>query len=107
MYFFSFQYNIFFSHEDIKSLINSHHNLNRVDVSKLLIKNGYVNTVKEAFDNYLNSSYKKIYSTRRGKSYSECIELINNANGIAVLAHPKSLKLSNKEFLILLKDMIL
>ena len=32
--------------------------------------------------------------------------LINNSGGIAVLAHPKSLELSEKEFLIVLKDLI-
>ncbi len=38
--------------------------------------------------------------------YEECLRLIKNSGGIAVLAHPKSLELSEKDFLILLKDMI-
>lgn len=99
-------YNIMFSHEDLKELLNANHNLGRIDVAKLLIKNGYVKTVDEAFTKYMNSSYEKIFHLKKGKLYPECIELIKNANGIPVLAHPKSLKKSNEELISLLEDMI-
>lgn len=36
----------------------------------------------------------------------EYLRVIKNSSGIAVHAHPKSLELSEKDFLILLKDMI-
>ena len=99
-------YNIRFTHEELKQLLNSNHNLGRIDIAKLLINNGYVSTVKDAFDKYLIEAYKKTYSTRTGKSYSECIELIKNAGGLAILAHPKSLELSDHDLVNLIKDMI-
>lgn len=99
-------YNIFFTYEELKQLINANHNLGRPDIARLLIKKGYVKTVQKAFDKYLIDAYNKIGGRKKGIPYSECIELILKSNGIPVLAHPKTLKLNDKELLYLLKDMI-
>lgn len=99
-------YNIFFTYEELKELVNANHNLGRPDIARLLIKKGYVKTVQEAFDKYLINAHNKIKGRRKGIPYSECIDLILKSNGIPVLAHPKTLKLSYKELLYLLKDMI-
>ena len=99
-------YGIRFSYEDIKDLINSNHNLGRPDLAKLCIKYGYASSVKEAFDKYLSPAYEITRQSNNGISYPECLNLISNSNGISVLAHPKSLELEKKEFLILLKDLI-
>lgn len=99
-------YVIRFGYEDIKELINSDHNLGRPDLAKLCVKYGYASTVKEAFDKYLIDAFNKTRGVRRKMQYEECLRLIKNSGGIAVLAHPKSLELSEKDFLILLKDMI-
>lgn len=99
-------YGIRFNYEDIKEMINAHHNLNRVDLAKLCIKYGYADTVQDAFDKYLIAARDKIRQTITGLQYQDCIELILNSGGIPVLAHPKSLELSKKELLILLKDMV-
>ena len=99
-------YGIRFTYKDIKDLVNANHNLGRPDIAKLLIKYNYVKTIEEAFDKYLNDSYSKVRCSNKGLNYKECIDLINNSGGISVLAHPKTLKLNEKEFLILLKDMI-
>jgi len=99
-------YNIFFTYQELKELINANHNLGRPDIAKLLIKKGYVKTVQEAFDKYLIDAYTKIGGRKKGIPYSECIELILKSNGIPVLAHPKTLLLDDKELLLLLKDMI-
>lgn len=99
-------YEIRFGYEDIKELINSDHNLGRPDLAKLCVKYGYASTVKEAFDKYLIDAFNKTRGVRRKMQYEECLRLIKNSGGIAVLAHPKSLELSEKNFLILLKDMI-
>jgi len=99
-------YNIKFCYEDIHQLINANHNIGRPDIAKLLIKYGYAGTVAEAFDKYLIEARKKVLSTYKGLIYEECIDLIKRSNGLSVLAHPKSLELSEKEFLILLRDMI-
>ena len=99
-------YNITFSYEDIKSLINVNHNLGRVDVAHLLMKNGLVQNIPEAFEKYLVSAYEKVRTINKGLTYEECINLILGSGGIPVLAHPKTLKLNEKEFLTLLKDML-
>lgn len=99
-------YGIRFGYEDIKELINSDHNLGRPDLAKLCVKYRYASTVKEAFDKYLIDAFNKTRGVRRKMQYEECLRLIKNSGGIAVLAHPKSLELSEKNFLILLKDMI-
>lgn len=99
-------YGIVFTYEDIKALVNSNHNLGRPDLAKLCIKYGYASSVQDAFDKYLIEAHSKTRSTSKGIQYEECIELILKSNGIPILAHPKSLELSEKEFLILLKEMI-
>ena len=99
-------YGIRFSYEDIKELVNANHNLGRLDLAKLCVKYGYATTSQDAFDKYLIDAYNKTRQTSKGLQYQECLELIKNSGGIPVLAHPKSLELSEKEFLILLKEMI-
>ena len=99
-------YGIRFGYEDIKALINANHNLGRPDLAILCVKNGYAKTTQEAFDNYLNESYQKIRGKNKVLVYKECIELIKNSGGIPVLAHPKSLELSNDELVLLIEDMI-
>lgn len=99
-------YGIKFSYEDIKELVNANHNLGRPDLAKLCVKYGYATTSQDAFDKYLIDAYNKTRQTSKGLQYQECLELITNSGGIPVLAHPKSLELSEKEFLILLKEMI-
>lgn len=99
-------YGISFSYDEIKELIDSNKNLGRPDIAKLCWKNGYVNSVQDAFDKYLIDAYKKTRKNNKGILYKECIELILESGGIPVLAHPKTLKLDDKELLCLLKDMI-
>lgn len=99
-------YGIRFNYEDIKKLVNANHNLGRPDLAKLCVKYGYATTIQDAFDKYLIDAHNKTRQTSKGLEYKECLELITNSGGIPVLAHPKSLELSEKEFLILLKEMI-
>ena len=99
-------YGIIFRYDDIKELVNSNHNLGRPDLAKLCVKYGYATSIQDAFDKYLIDAHNKTRSTGKGLPYEECIELILKSKGIPVLAHPKSLELSEKEFLILLKEMI-
>ena len=99
-------YNIIFSDEDIYNLVNANHNIGRPDLAKLCIKYGYVNTVKEAFDRYLVDAYNKTRKVRKGIDIEECLNLIKDSGGIPVLAHPKTLELTDKELLILIKNMM-
>lgn len=99
-------YGIRFNYDDLIEMFNANHNLGRPDLAKLCIKYGLANSVQDAFDKYLIDAYNKIRGRSKGLPYSECIELINKSGGIAVLAHPKSLELNEKEFLIMIRSMI-
>lgn len=99
-------YGIYFGYDDIKELVNATHNLGRVDLAKLCVKYKYATAIQEAFDKYLIDAHNKIKMANKGLTYEECIELIIKSGGIPVLAHPKSLEISKKDFLILLKEMI-
>ena len=98
-------YKIIFSHEDIKELINSNHNLGRPDLAKLCVKYGYAQSVPDAFEKYLIDAYNKTLTVNKRLSYEECIKLITGANGIPVLAHPKTLGLSKDELTTLIEQM--
>lgn len=99
-------YDIVFCYEDIRKLINTNHNLGRIDIAKLCVMYGYASNIKDTFNKYLISAHNKTRDMNKKMNYQECLELIRNSGGIPVLAHPKSLNLPEKEFLILLKDMI-
>lgn len=63
--------------------------------AKLFIKKGYIKEVEEIFTNYFKKSpFKEI--KRMSYKPKEVIEIIKNANGIAILAHPHSLKLDDE-----------
>ncbi len=99
-------YHLEITYEDILEVLTREHNIGRPDIARILVKRGYAKTGKEAFQKYLVDVFNKTRPYRKGLSYEECLEAINKSGGVAVLAHPKSLELSEKEFLILLRDMI-
>lgn len=98
--------NIRFNSDDIKELFSAKRNIGRPDVAALCVKYGYAKSYNDAFKKYLIDAYDKVRPYKKSFSYQEIIEIILNANGIPVLAHPNSLELNEKEFLLLLKKMI-
>lgn len=64
--------------------------------ARVLLEKRYVTEIEEAFDKFFN---KEPLNTIKRFAYSpkEIINLIKSAGGIAVLAHPQSLKLDNEE----------
>ena len=88
-------YNIEFPKEEIDKILNREGNIGRPLLALLLIKYGYINSVPEAFDEYLND--KKVRHHKMWITKEECIKLILDAGGIPVLAHPFTLKLSNDD----------
>lgn len=99
-------HNIKLDEEDIENIFKKETNVGRPDVAKLLIKEGYVKTVQEAFDKYLVEAFVKTRKNNLGYGYDTILKLIKDANGIPILAHPNSLELNNEEFEELLQDMI-
>ena len=96
-------FNIKFSQEELDKIISKPGNVGRPELGKLLIKYGYAADQDEAFDNYLNPVMDKCRHLKVGYSKEECIEMILEASGIPVLAHPISLKLTEEELIKELK----
>lgn len=88
-------FNIVLPKEDIEKLLNRKGNIGRPNLALILVKYNYCQTVAEAFDKYLKDD--KVRLIKKYITKEECISLIENAGGIAVLAHPWSLKLTNEE----------
>lgn len=59
----------------------------RPHFAQLMVEKGYVSTLQQAFDEYLDESAKG-YVYRREPQFAEGVERIRNAGGIASLAHP-------------------
>lgn len=96
-------FNIKFSQADINEITSRLGSVGRPELGKLLIKYGYAKDMDEAFDNYLNPVMEACRHLKAGYSKEECIEIILKAGGIPVLAHPYSLKLTEKELIKELK----
>lgn len=91
-------YQIKFIEEDVDKLINSFGNKGRPDLAKLLVKYGYCKDIEDAFQKYLIPAYEKARKIKKGISLEEGVELIHNAGGVAIIAHPSSLEYTEEEF---------
>lgn len=81
------EFNISFSYETIKELINSEYSLSKYDIAKLCVKYKYASSINEALNKYLVNTNKFIEKL----NFEECLEIISKCGGIAVLANPKYL----------------
>lgn len=61
--------------------------ITRGHFSRLLIEKGYAKDRADSFDRFLNSK-SKYFVEREYIDFKETIDLIHNASGIAILAHP-------------------
>jgi predicted metal-dependent phosphoesterase TrpH len=59
----------------------------RPHVAQVMVRRGYVGTVREAFDRFLAAG-KPAYVPHRTLSAREACEIIRRAGGLAVVAHP-------------------
>jgi predicted metal-dependent phosphoesterase TrpH len=64
----------------------------RPHFARVLINKGYVQTMQQAFDEYLAKG-AKAYVERDRLTSTEAIALIHQAGGVAILAHPNNCKL--------------
>lgn len=69
--------------------------IGRPHFARVLLEKKYVKSMQEAFDKYLGKG-KPGYVDKRTLSSREAIQLIEASGGIAVLAHPKMLKLDDQ-----------
>src|SRR5260370_1148343 len=63
----------------------------RPHFARIMIEKGYVETVQQAFDDYLAESAPG-YVDRHEPQFADAVERIRNAGGIASVAHPVRLK---------------
>jgi len=63
----------------------------RPHFAQLLLEKGYVSSMQQAFDDYLDESAKG-YVTRREPQFAEAVQHIRDAGGIGSLAHPIRLR---------------
>lgn len=97
-------YNIELPQEEIDKILKREGNIGRPLLALLLIQYGYCESVAEAFDKYLGD--EKVRKDKMWITKEECISMINEAGGIAVLAHPFTLKLTDEELKEELKELI-
>ncbi len=76
----------------------------RPHFARVLLRKGIVGSMQEAFDIYLGKG-GKAYLDRERLSQREAIELIHGAGGLAVLAHPKNLKLDPESTAVQIEQM--
>ncbi|MBE5799580.1 MAG: PHP domain-containing protein [Clostridiales bacterium] len=68
--------------------------MGRPHVARAMLEAGYVLSVSEAFDRYLKPG-RPAYVPKEDVKVSEAVRLIDQAGGIAVLAHPMELKMGD------------
>lgn len=95
-----------FNENDLEAIYQKTTNVGRPDIAKLLIKEGYVSTTQEAFDEYLVEAFNMVRHKNKGHTYMDVLKTIEDANGISILAHPNTLELNKDEFEEMLQDMI-
>lgn len=90
-------FNINIPTKEIDKMLNIKGNVGRPQLAILLVKLGHCKDVEDAFQKYLIYAYEKVRYIKKGITEEEGIELIKNAKGTPVLAHPNSLKKSYQE----------
>ena len=76
----------------------------RAHFARVMMNKGYVSSVKEAFDKYLSSG-KPAYFGNQKLEAKTAIEVIHSAGGVAFLAHPHLIKISDDELEKYLKEL--
>lgn len=76
--------------------------LTRAHVAKALLEKGYIATRDEAFSRYIGDG-KPAFIPKKRFTTTECINLIHEAGGLAVLAHPLLYGYDKKEVTSILK----
>ena len=72
--------------------------MGRPHIAQMMVKRGYVRSIDEAFDKYLGRG-KPAYVDKYRIDCAQAIEIIINAGGIPVLAHPILLQMEHEKSL--------
>ena len=66
----------------------SHHSIGRPHIAMAMVKKGYVKSIQEAFQQHIGENKPSFASGESRFSVEETLEIIHQANGLAVIAHP-------------------
>lgn len=83
--------------------------IGRPQLAEIAVREGYASTVDQFLDEYIGDyGHKRAYvpSSHAFATVSEVISAIHNADGVAVLAHPMSYKLSELEMNYLIDQFV-
>lgn len=82
--------------------------LGRPHIAQLMVRKGFVQSINEAFDEYIGKA-KPAYVEKFRLNASTAIDMIHQAGGRSILAHPSILKIQNREtfeaMMVSLKEM--
>lgn len=81
--------------EDIKALVAPGGSIGRPHIARAITSAGGVANVMEAYSKYINDS-SPVYVTRKTVSPHDAVEIIYDAGGIPVFAHPIDVDISEK-----------
>lgn len=76
--------------EDVRAMAQGV--LSRAHIAKLMVEKGFVPDMRTAFERYLNPG-KPVYVPREKTTVAEGCELVREAGGVPVLAHPGLLRM--------------
>lgn len=79
--------------------------MGRAHFARAMVRRGYVESTKEAFQNYLGNG-RPAYSANQMLTPKACIDLIHQSGGLAFLAHCHFLKKEGKDFLALVDELV-
>jgi predicted metal-dependent phosphoesterase TrpH len=80
--------------------------IGRPHIAAILLRKGYVSSIKQAFDKYLAPGGLAYFDKERLAPHT-ALQMINDSGGIAVLAHPIQLRYTNDAQLeTVLKDLV-
>ena len=95
------KYNFDISHEE---LVEKDLPISKSSIRRILVEKGYAENNKEAGDLYTGrNSY--MYEQSKSLDYESVIKLIKESGGLAVLAHPSTLKLNDEDLLNFIKKL--
>lgn len=69
----------------------AHDTIGRPHIAQIMLKKGYVSSLKEAFQKYLGEG-KPCYYSGTQFSVEETLDIIQSAEGLAMIAHPHLIK---------------
>ena len=90
---------------ELDSVTSNNISQGRPHIAKLMLARGFVESIDQAFDEFLSQS-GKAYVPKKLLPPGETIDLIHNAGGIAVLAHPATLNRHGVDFEQKLEELI-